>query len=95
MKKKPWLQQRKARRCHGQGSNDGQDMALVGAAWSKRKDGDHSHVKAIYLTAIETHKVLSNPSSTNNNLDIHTLQKENEELIKRNEHILIKLKNMQ
>ena len=63
-------------------------MALVGAAWSKRKDGDHSHVKAIYLTAIETHEVLSNPSSSNDNLDIHKLQKKNEELIKHNEHIL-------
>lgn len=64
------------------------DMSLVGVVWRNCNDEDHSRGEVSFLTTLEALEVTSNPSSSNNNLDIHRLQKENEKLIKLNEHIL-------
>ena len=65
-----------------------QEIALVGVTWSDNEDGNLSRKEVTCLKTLEALEVLSNSSPSNNNLDIHRLQKENEELIKLNEHIL-------
>ena len=56
--------------------------------WSNSEDENPSHGEVTSLTKLEALEVSSNPFSSNNNLDIHKLQKEYEELIKLDENNL-------
>ncbi|GJR05720.1 hypothetical protein Tco_0528704 [Tanacetum coccineum] len=57
-----------------------ENKAFVRGAWSDSEDGDEPQDDATCLMAIGSQEVQSNPSISNNDLDIIDLQKENEEL---------------
>ncbi|GJX58275.1 hypothetical protein Tco_0289665 [Tanacetum coccineum] len=57
---------------------------FMGGAWSDSEDGDENQNDATCLMAIDSKEVVSKPSSSNINLNIIDLQKENEELLKFN-----------
>ncbi|GJS73916.1 retrovirus-related pol polyprotein from transposon TNT 1-94 [Tanacetum coccineum] len=61
-----------------------ENKAFVGGAWSDSEDGDEHQNDATCLMAIDSQEVLSKPSSSNIDLSIIDLQKENEELLKFN-----------
>ncbi|GJW38966.1 hypothetical protein Tco_0064811 [Tanacetum coccineum] len=58
------------------------NKAFFGGSWSDSDDGNKPQNNATCLMAFESQEVLSKPSSSNNDLDIIDLQKENEELVK-------------
>ncbi|GKF59037.1 zf-CCHC domain-containing protein, partial [Tanacetum coccineum] len=59
-----------------------ENKAFVGGAWSDSEDGNKPQNDTTCLIAIDSQEVLSKPSSSNNDLDIIDLQKENEEILK-------------
>ncbi|GJS00301.1 DUF4219 domain-containing protein [Tanacetum coccineum] len=61
-----------------------ENKAFVGRAWSDSEDGDEPQNDATCLMAIDSQEVQPKPSTSNNNLDIIKLQKENEELLRFN-----------
>ncbi|GKD14780.1 retrotransposon protein, partial [Tanacetum coccineum] len=61
-----------------------ENKAFVGGAWSDIEDGDEQLNDATCLMAIDFQELVSKPSSSNNDLNIIDLQKENEELLKFN-----------
>ncbi|GKE65320.1 UBN2 domain-containing protein, partial [Tanacetum coccineum] len=58
-----------------------ENKAFVGGAWSDSEDGNKPQNDTTCLIAIDSQEVLSKPSSSNNDLDIIDLQKENEEIL--------------
>nr|GEU30759.1 hypothetical protein [Tanacetum cinerariifolium] len=61
-----------------------ENKAFMGGAWSDIEDDDEQPNDATCLMAIESQEVVSKPSSSNNDLNIIDLQKENEEFLKFN-----------
>ncbi|GKC34451.1 hypothetical protein Tco_1147475 [Tanacetum coccineum] len=61
-----------------------ENKAFIRGAWSDSEDGDVAQNDAMCLMAIDSQEVVSKPSSSNNDLNIIDLQKENEELLKFN-----------
>ncbi|GJR41425.1 hypothetical protein Tco_1217109, partial [Tanacetum coccineum] len=61
-----------------------ENKAFIGGALSDSEDDDEPQNDATCLMAIDSQEVHPKPSISSNNLDIHELQKENEELIKSN-----------
>ncbi|GJU34462.1 DUF4219 domain-containing protein [Tanacetum coccineum] len=61
-----------------------ENNAFIGGAWSDSEDGDEHLNDATCLMAINSQEVVSKPSSSNIDLNIIDLQKENEELLKFN-----------
>ncbi|GJV23578.1 zf-CCHC domain-containing protein [Tanacetum coccineum] len=60
------------------------NKAFMEGAWSDSEDGDEHQMVATCLMPIDSKEVVSKPSSSNNDLNIIDLQKENEELLKFN-----------
>ncbi|GJY22866.1 hypothetical protein Tco_0396524, partial [Tanacetum coccineum] len=60
------------------------NKAFVGGAWSDSEDGNAHQNDATYLMEIDSQEVVSKPSSSNNDLNIIDLQKDNEELLRFN-----------
>ncbi|GJR53558.1 hypothetical protein Tco_1404079 [Tanacetum coccineum] len=58
------------------------NKAFVKGAWSDSGDGNEPQNDATCLMAFDSQELLSKPSSSNNDLNIINLQKENEELLK-------------
>ncbi|GJZ90082.1 hypothetical protein Tco_0662009 [Tanacetum coccineum] len=58
------------------------NKAFVGGAWSDSEDGNEPQNDATCLMDFDSQEVLYKPSSSNNDLDIIDLQKENKELLK-------------
>nr|GEW40118.1 hypothetical protein [Tanacetum cinerariifolium] len=63
-----------------------ENKAFIGGAWSDSEDGDEHQNDATCLMAIDSQEVVSKPSSSNIDLNIIDLQKENEELLKFNKY---------
>ncbi|GKF82419.1 hypothetical protein Tco_0244075, partial [Tanacetum coccineum] len=61
-----------------------ENKAFIEGTWSDSEDGDEPQNEATCLMEIESQEVVSKPSSSNNDLNIIDLQKENEELLKFN-----------
>ncbi|GJS80264.1 retrovirus-related pol polyprotein from transposon TNT 1-94 [Tanacetum coccineum] len=61
-----------------------ENKAFIRGAWSDSEDGDGQLNDATCLMAIDSQEVVSKPSSSNIDLNIIDLQKENEELLKFN-----------
>nr|GEX24441.1 hypothetical protein [Tanacetum cinerariifolium] len=61
-----------------------ENKAFVRGAWSDSEDDDEHQNDASCLMAIKSQEVVSKPSSSNNDLNIIDLKKENEELLRRN-----------
>ncbi|GKD31848.1 retrotransposon protein [Tanacetum coccineum] len=61
-----------------------ENKAFMGGAWSDNEGGDEHQNDATCLMAIDSQKVVSKQSSSNIDLNIIDLQKENEELLKFN-----------
>ncbi|GKB08780.1 retrovirus-related pol polyprotein from transposon TNT 1-94 [Tanacetum coccineum] len=61
-----------------------ENKAFIGGAWSDTEDGDEHQNDATCLMAIDSQEVVSKLSSSNIDLNIIDLQKENEELLKFN-----------
>ncbi|GJZ24582.1 hypothetical protein Tco_0562041 [Tanacetum coccineum] len=61
-----------------------ENKAFIGGAWYDSEDGDEQLNDATCLMAIDSQEVVSKPSSSNIDLNIIDLQKENEELLKFN-----------
>ncbi|GKE94144.1 hypothetical protein Tco_1578999, partial [Tanacetum coccineum] len=61
-----------------------ENKAFIGGAWSDSEDGDGQLNDETCLIAIDSQEVVSKPSSSNIDLNIIHLQKENEELLKFN-----------
>ncbi|GKB39395.1 retrotransposon protein, partial [Tanacetum coccineum] len=61
-----------------------ENKAFVGGAWSDSEDRNEHQNDATCLMAIDSHEVVSKPSSSNIGLNIIDLRKENEELLKFN-----------
>ncbi|GKA98081.1 zf-CCHC domain-containing protein [Tanacetum coccineum] len=61
-----------------------ENKAFVGGAWSDSEDGDEHQNDATCLMAIDSQEVVSKPYSSNYDLNIIDLQKENEELLRFN-----------
>ncbi|GJV06827.1 retrovirus-related pol polyprotein from transposon TNT 1-94 [Tanacetum coccineum] len=59
-----------------------ENKAFVGGAWSDSEDGDEHQNDATCLMAIESQEEVSKPSSSNYDLNIIDLNKENEELLR-------------
>ncbi|GJW41689.1 retrovirus-related pol polyprotein from transposon TNT 1-94 [Tanacetum coccineum] len=64
--------------------NPKENNDIVEGAWSDSEDDDEHQNDATCLMAIDSQEVVSKPSSSNNDLNIIDLQKENEELRKFN-----------
>ncbi|GKC94603.1 retrovirus-related pol polyprotein from transposon TNT 1-94 [Tanacetum coccineum] len=64
--------------------NLNENKAFIRGGWSDSKDGDEQLNDATCLMAINSQEVVSKPSSSNIDLNIMDLQKENEELLKFN-----------
>ncbi|GJZ42234.1 zf-CCHC domain-containing protein [Tanacetum coccineum] len=60
--------------------------AFIRGAWSDSEDGDEQLNDATCLMVIDSQEVVSKPSSSNIDLNIIDLQKENEELLNFNKH---------
>ncbi|GKB17068.1 hypothetical protein Tco_0850991 [Tanacetum coccineum] len=63
-----------------------ENKAFVGGAWSDSEDSDEHQNDATCIMAIDSQEVVSKPSSSNYDLNITDLQKENEELLKFNKN---------
>ncbi|GKE42223.1 hypothetical protein Tco_1469507 [Tanacetum coccineum] len=61
-----------------------ENKAFIGRAWSDSEDGDERQNDATCLMAIDSQEIVSKPFSSNNDLDIVDLQKENGELLRFN-----------
>ncbi|GKD70254.1 hypothetical protein Tco_1324344 [Tanacetum coccineum] len=61
-----------------------ENKAFVGEAWSNSEDDDEHQNDATCLMAINSQEVVSKPSTSNYDLNIIDLQKENEELLRFN-----------
>ncbi|GKB55035.1 UBN2 domain-containing protein [Tanacetum coccineum] len=61
-----------------------ENKAFIEGAWSDSEDGDEQPNDTTCLMAIDSQEVVSKPSSSNIDLNIIDLQKENEELLKFN-----------
>nr|GEW73257.1 hypothetical protein [Tanacetum cinerariifolium] len=61
-----------------------ENKAFMGGTWSDSEDGDEHQNDVTCLMAITSQEIVSKPSSSNIDLNIIDLQKENEELIKFN-----------
>ncbi|GJS51525.1 hypothetical protein Tco_0624887 [Tanacetum coccineum] len=61
-----------------------ENKAFVGGAWSDNEDGNAHQNDATCLMEIDSQEVVSKPSSSNNDLNIIDLQKDNEELLRFN-----------
>ncbi|GJZ19607.1 zf-CCHC domain-containing protein [Tanacetum coccineum] len=61
-----------------------ENKAFVEGAWSDSEDGNEHQNDATCLMAIDSQEVVSKPSSSNINLNIIDLQKDNEELVRFN-----------
>ncbi|GJR08552.1 retrovirus-related pol polyprotein from transposon TNT 1-94 [Tanacetum coccineum] len=61
-----------------------ENKAFVERAWSDSEGGDEPQNDATCLMAIDAQEVQTKPSTSNNDLDIIELQKENEELLRFN-----------
>ncbi|GKA90891.1 retrovirus-related pol polyprotein from transposon 17.6 [Tanacetum coccineum] len=61
-----------------------ENKAFIGGAWSDNEDDDEHQNDATCLMAMDSQEVVSKQSSSNINLNIIDLQKENEELLKVN-----------
>ncbi|GJZ21041.1 hypothetical protein Tco_0558080 [Tanacetum coccineum] len=61
-----------------------ENKAFVRGAWSDSEDGNEHQNDATCLMAIDSHEVVSKPSSSNIDLNIIDLRKENKELLKFN-----------
>ncbi|GJZ51827.1 retrovirus-related pol polyprotein from transposon TNT 1-94 [Tanacetum coccineum] len=59
-----------------------ENKAFVGGAWSDSEEGDEHQNDPTCLMAIDSQEVVSKPSSSNIDLNIIDLQKENEKLLK-------------
>ncbi|GKB66449.1 zf-CCHC domain-containing protein [Tanacetum coccineum] len=71
-----------------------ENKAFVRGAWSDSEDGDEHQNNATCLMAINSQDVESKPSSSNNDLDIINLQKENEELLSKINDLEIEVKKL-
>ncbi|GJR78412.1 hypothetical protein Tco_0149197 [Tanacetum coccineum] len=60
------------------------NKAFVGGAWCDSEDGDKHQNDATCLMEIDSQEVVSKPSSSNYDLNIIDLQKENEKLLRFN-----------
>ncbi|GKD66279.1 hypothetical protein Tco_1308387 [Tanacetum coccineum] len=70
------------------------NKAFVGGAWSNSEDGDDHQNKATCLMAIDSQKIVSKPSSSNYDLNIIDLPKENEELLSKINDLEIEVKKL-
>ncbi|GKB82761.1 hypothetical protein Tco_0949656 [Tanacetum coccineum] len=61
-----------------------ENKALIERAWSDSEDGDEPQNDATCLMTADSQEVQPKPSTSNNNIDLHNLQKENEELLRFN-----------
>ncbi|GKD21992.1 retrovirus-related pol polyprotein from transposon TNT 1-94, partial [Tanacetum coccineum] len=61
-----------------------ENKTFIGGAWSESKDDDEHQNDATCLMAIDSQEVLSRPSSSNNDLNIIDLQKDNEKVLRFN-----------
>ncbi|GJY54424.1 retrotransposon protein, partial [Tanacetum coccineum] len=61
-----------------------ENKAFVGGAWSDSEDGDEHQNDTTCLMEIDSQEVVSKPSSSNYDLNIIDLQKENEEILRFN-----------
>ncbi|GJV24321.1 hypothetical protein Tco_1377016, partial [Tanacetum coccineum] len=59
-----------------------ENKAFVGRAWSDSEDGDEPQNYATCLMAVDSYEEQPKPSTSNNNIDLSELQKENEELVR-------------
>ncbi|GKB70315.1 hypothetical protein Tco_0931727 [Tanacetum coccineum] len=59
-----------------------ENKIFVKGAWSDSKDGNEPQKGTTCLMAIDSQEVHPKPSTSNNNVDLHELQKENEKLVK-------------
>ncbi|GKB79248.1 zf-CCHC domain-containing protein [Tanacetum coccineum] len=62
----------------------GEKKAFVRRAWSDSEDGDEPQKDATCLMAIESQEVQTKPSTSNNDINVTNLQKENEEILRFN-----------
>nr|GEU41772.1 hypothetical protein [Tanacetum cinerariifolium] len=65
---------------------------FTGEAWSDSKDDDEPKKYATCLMVIDSQEVHPKSSISNNDLDIHKLQKENEELVEFNKDFMEKMR---
>ncbi|GKA95435.1 hypothetical protein Tco_0817473 [Tanacetum coccineum] len=70
------------------------NKAFVGGAWSDSEDGDDHQNKATCLMEIDSQEIVSKPSSSNYDLNIIDLQKENEELLIKINDLEIEVKKL-
>nr|GEU55648.1 zf-CCHC domain-containing protein/UBN2 domain-containing protein [Tanacetum cinerariifolium] len=66
-----------------------ENKAFVGGAWSDSEDNDEPLKDAICLMEINSQEIQHKPFISNNDLNIHDLQKENKELLKFNKYSTI------
>ncbi|GJV04055.1 glyceraldehyde-3-phosphate dehydrogenase GAPCP1, chloroplastic-like protein, partial [Tanacetum coccineum] len=59
-----------------------ENKAFVGRAWSDSEDGDEPQNDATCLMAIKSQEVQTKPSTSNNDINVIELQKENEKLLR-------------
>ncbi|GKC21297.1 retrotransposon protein [Tanacetum coccineum] len=59
-----------------------ENKVFVKGTWSDSKDGNEPQKGTTCLMAIDSQEVHPNTSTSNNNVDLHELQKENEKLVK-------------
>ncbi|GKA13402.1 retrovirus-related pol polyprotein from transposon TNT 1-94 [Tanacetum coccineum] len=86
-KRKKFFSKRKKReeiRAKSECRKPKENKDFIGGAWSDSEDGDEQPNDATCLMDIDSQEVVSKPSSSNNDLNIIDLQKENEELLKFN-----------
>ncbi|GKC09582.1 retrovirus-related pol polyprotein from transposon TNT 1-94 [Tanacetum coccineum] len=61
-----------------------ENKAFIGRAWSDSEDGDERQNDATCLMAIDSQEVQTKPSTSNNDINVIELQKENKELLRFN-----------
>ncbi|GKA83063.1 zinc finger, CCHC-type containing protein [Tanacetum coccineum] len=71
-----------------------ENKAFMGGAWSDSEDGDEKPNVATCLMAIDSQGVVSKPSSSNNELIIIDLKKENEKLLNKINDLEIEVKKL-
>ncbi|GJX72486.1 protein CHUP1, chloroplastic [Tanacetum coccineum] len=71
-----------------------ENKPFIRGAWSDSEDGDEQTYDVTYLMAIDSQKVVSKPSSSNIDLNIIDLQKENEELLNKINDLQMEVKKL-
>ncbi|GJZ39336.1 retrovirus-related pol polyprotein from transposon TNT 1-94, partial [Tanacetum coccineum] len=71
-----------------------ENKAFIGGAWSDSEDDDEHQNDTTCIMAIDSQEIVSKPSSSNHDLNIIDLQKENEKLLEFNKDFTKKLKKL-